>query len=184
MKEGLVVKIGGSLIDDAESVVKEIKDSGVSVLIVPGGGIFADFVRREDKNDDDSHFDAISAMDRYGRFLSTFGLPVVQMPIIPKYCSAVFLPHKYFMKYDPLPHSWDVTSDSIAAWTASELCASLILVKSVDAEFSKDLKDTDIVDPYIFTIAEKSEIDVKIVNGRRADELKMALQEYIKATRL
>jgi aspartokinase-like uncharacterized kinase len=43
---------------------------------------------------------------------------------------------------DPLPHSWEVTSDSLAAWIARALGASrLVLVKPPDAEPSTDLVD-------------------------------------------
>ncbi|HJJ62715.1 MAG TPA: uridylate kinase, partial [Methanocorpusculum sp.] len=65
----VVVKIGGSLIDAAEGVLKELLASGVSALVVPGGGIFADSVRAADLDDDSAHWQAISSMNRYGRFL-------------------------------------------------------------------------------------------------------------------
>ena len=39
-------------------------------------------------------------------------------------------PYRWLRESDPLPHSWDVTSDSIAAWIASEIGApQLILIK-------------------------------------------------------
>jgi aspartokinase-like uncharacterized kinase len=56
----------------------------------------------------------------------------------------VLAPLRWLRDRDPLPHSWDVTSDSIAAWVAGELRAQdLVLVKppgvigdaSVDAHF-------------------------------------------------
>ena len=45
----------------------------------------------------------------------------------------VLAPHAWMRAADPLPHSWDITSDSIAAFIAGSLDASeLILLKPVD----------------------------------------------------
>jgi aspartokinase-like uncharacterized kinase len=42
----------------------------------------------------------------------------------------VLAPSQWLREADPLPHSWDVTSDSIAAWVAAEVGARrLILIK-------------------------------------------------------
>ena len=51
------------------------------------------------------------------------------------------MPFQYLFKQDPLPHSWDVTSDSIAAYLAETLHAQkLILLKDVDGIFTADPK--------------------------------------------
>jgi hypothetical protein len=61
---------------------------------------------------------------------------------------AVLAPSRWLRDTDPLPHAWDVTSDSIAAWVAGQLGARhLVLVKPpgaagagvVDAYFSRAL---------------------------------------------
>ncbi len=63
----------------------------------------------------------------------------------------VLAPSAWLSAADPLPHSWDVTSDSIAAWVAGELrAARLVLVKPpgahgadiVDAHFHRALPPT------------------------------------------
>jgi aspartokinase-like uncharacterized kinase len=42
----------------------------------------------------------------------------------------VVAPYRWLRDADPLPHTWDVTSDSISAWIASTLGATqLVLVK-------------------------------------------------------
>jgi hypothetical protein len=60
----------------------------------------------------------------------------------------VLAPYRWLRDADPLPHSWDVTSDSIAAWVAGALGARrLVLVKppgasgdgAVDAYFARVL---------------------------------------------
>jgi hypothetical protein len=47
----------------------------------------------------------------------------------------VLAPYRWFRDADPLPHSWDITSDSIAAWITGEFgCDRLLLLKPPDAE--------------------------------------------------
>ena len=49
---------------------------------------------------------------------------------------AVFLPSATIIQSDPLPHSWQVTSDTIAAWIARQSsCNRLVLLKDVDGLF-------------------------------------------------
>jgi 5-(aminomethyl)-3-furanmethanol phosphate kinase len=67
---------------------------------------------------------------------------------------------------DPLPHSWDVTSDSIAAWVAGSLGArQLVLVKPPGAE-----RLDEAVDPY-FARARPSGIEVTLIAADRTDAL-------------
>jgi len=55
----------------------------------------------------------------------------------------VLAPSRWLLTADPLPHSWDVTSDSIAAWVAAELDASrLLLIKPPGA------RGADLTDPH------------------------------------
>jgi len=60
----------------------------------------------------------------------------------------VVAPYRWLRDADPLPHTWNVTSDSISAWVASMLGATqLVLVKppgatgegAVDPYFSRAL---------------------------------------------
>jgi hypothetical protein len=46
----------------------------------------------------------------------------------------VLAPSRWLRAADPLPHTWDVTSDSIAAWVAGAVGASeLLLIKAPGA---------------------------------------------------
>ena len=132
MANGMVIKFGGSLMDIAGEVLGELPI--MPIIIVPGGGIFADFIREENLDDDTSHWRAIDAMDKYGRYLSTFGYPVTTELVIPE-GPTILLPKRLMQKADPLPHSWDITSDSIAAWIAGELSSHLLVIKSTDSGF-------------------------------------------------
>ncbi|HJJ53240.1 MAG TPA: hypothetical protein O0X66_01910 [Methanocorpusculum sp.] len=142
------------------------------IIIVPGGGIFADFIREENLDDDTSHWRAIDAMDKYGRYLSTFGYPVTTELVIPE-GPTILLPKRLMQKADPLPHSWDITSDSIAAWIAGELSSHLLVIKSTDS-------GSDLVDPSFWSILERNNLSADIINGR----VRGTVRKYFQATRL
>ncbi len=170
MTEGSVIKIGGSLMDIAGEILYEIPAS--PTLIVPGGGIFADFVRAESLDDEAAHWKAIDAMEKYGRFLSTYGCQVTHELKIPDE-PTVLLPKSIMQKEDPLPHTWEVTSDSIAAWAAGVLKCRLVIIKSRD--FGEDL-----VDPEFERVLAQSGVTAEIINGRTFG----CVRRYFEATRL
>ena len=68
------MKVGGSLMDAAGLVMQVLAASPVPVLIVPGGGVFANDVRGLGVDGTAAHWMAVAAMDQYGWFLSTFGV--------------------------------------------------------------------------------------------------------------
>ena len=168
----VVVKIGGSLIDAAEGVLNELLASGVSALVVPGGGIFADSVRAADLDVDSAHWQAISSMNRYGRYLSTFGFPVTEHLSMPESGVSILLPEKVLREADPLPHSWDVTSDSLALWMAGELGVPLLLVKSRDG----DASDLELVDAYFSNLSASLDVPVYFANGRSCGSVTRVLE--------
>jgi aspartokinase-like uncharacterized kinase len=81
----------------------------------------------------------------------------------------VLAPSRWIRLEDPLPHSWDVTSDSIAAWVAGQFGARrLVLIKPpgaighlVDAHFERALP---------------AGIDVHAVPGDQAERLRDVLK--------
>lgn len=110
------------------------------LLVVPGGGVFADAVRdldrREKLDASSAHWMAIGAMDLYGLALAGL-IPGSRTAVTRADALAadaavvrVLLPALWLRLADPLPHGWDVTSDSIAAWVARECgAARLVLLK-------------------------------------------------------
>jgi aspartokinase-like uncharacterized kinase len=80
---------------------------------------------------------AVLAMDQYAHLLGSQmerGVIVVCAHDIAAALAAgripVLAPSRWLREADPLPHTWDVTSDSIAAWVAGQVGAtSLVLVK-------------------------------------------------------
>jgi aspartokinase-like uncharacterized kinase len=147
----VVLKVGGSL-SQTDALPELCRQIGLlahrhDLLIIPGGGEFADLVRKYDRNyslsETTAHHMAILAMDQYGFLLNELtpnsilvseilGMDEPRTGVVP-----VLLPSRWLFETDPLPHSWTVTSDSIAAWVAGQLKAPrLVLLKDVDGLFS------------------------------------------------
>ena len=147
----VVVKVGGGLLgtpgalEETAGVVTALARRR-PVVVVPGGGPLADGVRRLDEvvglSGDAAHWMAILAMDQYGHLLAERieGAVLVEEPggvagAVATGRAAVLAPYRWMRSADVLPHSWDVTSDSVAAFVAGALDASyLVLVKPADGE--------------------------------------------------
>jgi aspartokinase-like uncharacterized kinase len=137
-----VVKLGGSLW--ASPLLPRWLEqlAAGNVIIVPGGGLFADAVRRaQDRwgfDDHVAHAMAISAMTQYGQMLqglcrelrvATERQALLEANRVGR--SIIWLPDPRALENASLRASWDVTSDSLAAWLARQLAAEhLLLVKS------------------------------------------------------
>ena len=67
----------------------------------------------------------------------------------PVLCADAFLAAEQSAGAEALPHSWDVTSDSIAAWVALRWPADLTLLKSATPRTGRE----SFVDPYFPTFA-------------------------------
>jgi 5-(aminomethyl)-3-furanmethanol phosphate kinase len=170
----IVVKCGGSLYHHVPDLVPVLLASGRPLFIVPGGGFFADVVRKSRTDDDSAHWMAVAAMDQYGWLIASMGITATALLQVPDE-PVVFLPYCSMRQYDPLPHSWDVTSDSIAAWIADFLGLDLLLLKSVDGILTDDrlvekVKHpvvTEVVDPFFIPFVLKKKIKTTIINGSR-----------------
>ncbi|HIH02819.1 MAG TPA: uridylate kinase [Methanoregulaceae archaeon] len=179
----LVVKFGGSLLGCAPSLVRILAAAPRPILVVPGGGPFADVVRTLDPAPDAAHWMAIAAMEQVGLYLAALGLPGVEALRIPD-APSVLLPYRLLRDRDPLPHSWRVSSDTIAAWCAAELECDLLLAKSVDGivvdgrllETVTVPLETDTVDPCLVPFALAHGVSVRIVNARVSGRLGRALR--------
>ncbi len=141
----LVLKLGGSLARSALLhrwlAVLARGPARMARLVVPGGGPFADAVRllEADLGLDatTAHRCAILAMQQYGLVMAERapGLALVEDEAEIarlRLCAGagVWLPWRMAGRSPELPASWDVSSDSIAAWLAARLRAdALLLVK-------------------------------------------------------
>lgn len=188
----VVVKLGGSLFDSAPDIIPVLLASGRTLFIVPGGGLFADAVRKNRVDDDYAHWMAVAAMDQYGWFIASKGIPTTTLMQVPQK-TVVFLPYCCMQKHDPLPHTWDVTSDSIAAWIADILKLDLLLLKSVDGIFvdgdlvekiDKPVK-TDVVDAFFFPFVLEKNVKTTIINGTQTRHVEKFLKgDVVPGTRI
>jgi len=140
-----VLKVGGSLCERPHSlgrlmaVLAELARIR-ALVVVPGGGRFAEEVRRADRllglGASPAHWMAILAMDQTAHLLAAVaaGAVVVERPREVRAGRLnILAPSRWLREANPLPHSWTVTSDSIAAWVAGALGARrLVLLKSVE----------------------------------------------------
>jgi probable H4MPT-linked C1 transfer pathway protein len=165
----IVVKLGGGVLAYPDRFDAALDAIGAAarhrrLLVVPGGGPFADAVRSLDRrlrlSEDAAHWMAVLAMDQYAHLIAS-RLPNAVLVSDPREIggaldagsagqAAILAPSRWLRDVDPLPHSWDVTSDSIAAWIAGQIGAQqLVLVKPpgasgevvVDAWFSRTLPE-------------------------------------------
>jgi len=141
-----VVKLGGSLASDPALLRRwlEVLAAGGAgkVVIVPGGGVFADQVREAQAtlgfSDSAAHRMAILAMEQFALMLAgmAHGLTPAESDeqvrqVLRRGGVAVWLPATMTFGNPEIPETWDVTSDSLAAWLALRLGAErLVLVKS------------------------------------------------------
>ena len=139
-----VVKLGGSLAAGGAlpAWLGAITAAAAPLVVVPGGGPFADAVRaaqaRWGFGDADAHHLALLAMEQYGRMLCALA-PELAPADTPETLqaaraagrSAVWLPVTMALADPDIPRDWSVTSDALAAWLAGRLGArGLALVKS------------------------------------------------------
>jgi len=148
--EKAVFKIGGSILENPHSLNNTItqlnqisqKKLIKHIIIIPGGGIYANFIRLLDRElqigNEMAHWMAIYAMDYNGKKIGkqysfinlTDKLEILKTNDNP---ISLFLPLNHLRACDPLPKTWDVTSDSIALYIAQELNLNqCFLIKNVD----------------------------------------------------
>ncbi len=142
-----VVKLGGSLLGSVELsqwLALLAKQGKRQVVIVPGGGVFADAVRLAQKlsriDDALAHELALLAMDQFGLLLTGMQPGLVtaasELEIAERgwqHKTVVWLPSKMVLADTAVEQSWRVTSDSLSAWLASKLGADqLLVIKSID----------------------------------------------------
>jgi len=149
-----IVKVGGGLLGKAGALdlVTEALTAfspGRHLLILPGGGPFADAVRtmfrRVRIGDDAAHWMAVLGIDQYAHALVARLAGAVLVEAQADIAAArragrlpVLAPYRWLRAAVPLPHSWDVTSDTIAAWFAGALGARrIVLIKPVAGDAHK-----------------------------------------------
>jgi 5-(aminomethyl)-3-furanmethanol phosphate kinase len=140
-----VVKVGGGLLRDEgpEGLGRACAEATEiaahrPVLVVPGGGPFADAVRAVDEqvglDDATAHALALRAMDQLGVLLRRL-LPAAELlaELVEPRGLALLQAAPAFAGRPDVPESWTVTSDSLAVLAAAAIGADeAVLLKSVD----------------------------------------------------
>lgn len=138
MSDVTVVKLGGSLLADPrlDEALRRLARPGV--VIVPGGGVFADAVRAAQGplrfDEAAAHAMAILAMAQTAHLLHS-RCPALRLAATPARIAATLAAGQPAC-WQPtgVPDAevgWHITSDSLAAWLARQLgAARLVLVKA------------------------------------------------------
>lgn len=165
-----VVKLGGSLLSSPrlDDLLAMLARNGAPLVLVPGGGPFADTVRDIQPqialSDGAAHHMAILAMEQTAVALADIEprLALCADPAAIAHAhaqgrAALWQPALMALKAPDLPPSWDVTSDSLAAWLAIVLgAAQLTLVKSVGVIPAAERWVAEgLVDPYFPLISQR-----------------------------
>ncbi|TDS32332.1 hypothetical protein [Halanaerobium congolense] len=179
MTDLTVLKIGGSFINkekqkELKQIIKALKMvENHKFIIATGGGKAADLVRSYDSNfqlkASSSHFAAIAAMELNSYLISDYfdDFSFFSTDFNFKKKINIFLPLAYYKQFDPLPHSWDVSSDSIALELGQRLRVNnFCLIKQ--KIIAKDLKikaetavQAELLDNYFPILYQQSQPELK-----------------------
>ena len=143
-----VVKIGGSLFPNyAIELANRLE--GTDSCIVLGGGEFANLIRKYNEeqhfSEEANHWTAIDCMDIIAKLVNdkvestelAYSIADVN-EISKKGFTPIFVVSKFLRAEDPFECSWDVTSDSIAAYISHLLNANLFIVTNVNGIYTQE----------------------------------------------
>nr|WP_292760696.1 delta 1-pyrroline-5-carboxylate synthetase [Methanobrevibacter sp.] len=147
-----VVKIGGSLFPNyAIDLAKKLENT--NSLIVLGGGEFANLIRKYDSeinfSQETNHWTAIDCMDIIAKLVNdkvestklAYSIDDA-IAISNEGFTPIFVVSKFLREDDPFECSWDVTSDSIAAYISHRLNANLLIVTNVNGIYTQEPKES------------------------------------------
>ncbi|MEJ2625357.1 MAG: hypothetical protein P8Z80_12665 [Pseudolabrys sp.] len=153
-----IVKLGGSLAGSARLAawVEALAACGGRAVVVPGGGPFADAVRAAQPamgfGDETAHELALLTMEQYGRAVASLSPGFVVADSLDSMRQAlragavpVWSPAAMVLAAVDVPASWDVTSDSLAAWLAGRIGAARLLLVKHGAFSSAPVSAADLV---------------------------------------
>lgn len=152
-----IIKLGGSLLQNASltACLERIASSETSTVVVAGGGAFADQVRIAQQhwqfNDVAAHHMAILAMQQMALLINALQPDWVLLTALNDLRQwrdtnkiALWFPDILLLNQHAIPATWEVTSDSLAAWLAGILGATdLVVVKA--AQFSTTVSTAELV---------------------------------------
>jgi len=187
-----VVKLGGSLAESMRlsPILEIVGNARVPVVIVPGGGAFADAVRRAQADfgfsDEAAHRMALLAMHQTGLLLAALHprlRPVETLADMERALSdtaiPVWLPLKLTQRDQRISADWSTTSDGLAARLAERLGhAPVVLVKSCRIEQGSSIAamtQEGIVDPTFAAIVDRAQLPWRVLGAGDDDDLAVLL---------
>jgi len=181
----IIIKLGGSLsrsdalVNCLNTVEKNYR--GRAVVIVPGGGAFADQVRLAQQqwqfDDTTAHHMALLAMQQMALMFKglkpDFAIADTVAAIhnqLNRKKTVIWSPDIIELDDAGIEASWDITSDSLAAWLAKTLSAAeLVLIKSaaIDVDLSlHQLAEQNIVDKAFCDFVAKAGFKTQVINAQ------------------
>ncbi|MCS7118823.1 MAG: uridylate kinase [Archaeoglobaceae archaeon] len=159
----MIVKVGGSVVDKLK-IIFETLERVEEVKVIPGGWIFSDIVEKMNLSEEISHWMAVLSMNLYGYYMFSYAekagfeiLEPEEFGELRRRGRFIVLPYKLLKNFDELPHSWDVTSDSISIWIASKIgekkvfkvtAVGGVLRNGYFLEFAKAEESIGVIDRY------------------------------------
>ncbi|MHA1913925.1 MAG: amino acid kinase family protein [Promethearchaeota archaeon] len=146
----VLFKIGGKILENADNLrstisqLEQLYNANLiqRIILIPGGGTLANFVRKLHNKfnftEELAHWMGIFSMNYNGieickKFPQINAIDNSMRLNKESRSFCLFLPFHFLKENDKLPHSWNVTSDSIALFIAKELgMDECILLKEVD----------------------------------------------------
>jgi len=181
-----VIKLGGSLINDYDALTNclNIIEQKINkkVVIVPGGGVFADQVRliqqQWDFDEVTAHQMAILAMQQTALLLKSikpqFELSDDLETIKNSQAVVIWSADMQLLNNAAIEASWDITSDSLAAWLANQLPVDeLILVKSTQIPIKytiQQMQQQGILDTAFHQFTQDSTYQITLLNKHGFNE--------------
>jgi 5-(aminomethyl)-3-furanmethanol phosphate kinase len=183
-----VVKLGGSLYrsEHLTGWLRLLAERD-GLVVVPGGGPFADQVREAQSkwrfSDAAAHSMALLAMEQFGQMICDLqqGLTPASTPAeihaaLLRGETPVWMPSAMVLPAPDIQQSWDVTSDSLAAWLCGALQISqLLLVKSVrvteEVAAVEALTQAGVVDSQLGGLLQTYRLNAWIIHDEAHDRL-------------
>lgn len=184
-----VIKLGGSLIKDKNvlyqclnSIERNYSDK---VIIVPGGGVFADQVRIMQQqwhfDDETAHQMALLAMQQMALlFNSIKRMFIVANTVsaikqtLQDYSVVIWSPNCQELDLAGIRENWDVSSDSLAAWLATQLkVTELIIVKSAEIPLQtsiQQMQEMGLLDKAFSEFTQSSSYKISLINKNKFNE--------------
>ena len=208
-KSKVIIKLGGSLIEKGRDIVRFLKDyveekekdrdKAPTLILIPGGGPFAEVVRNVSADlsisEETAHWMAVLAMHQYGLLLANGEIGIALVESMKEIDGAepirILLPYEVLKADDCLPHTWDVTSDTIAAFVANKIGEKTFikltdvdgiidekghLIKEIYAKEMVELEEKGCVDAGLPGFLMQNRMSCTIVNGNFPNRIIAAIE--------